>query len=408
MVFCNLLQLEGTKTIEERRKLRAELRTLKDKKEKLEDNHNNNRPSSVASKVTMTVGGSKKNEFQEKANRLNREESPTRKENVAPNQPKSAKSTYSFKMAKTEETPPAHGYTRRHDTNRVESNIEEKRPRWNKDVNNNTDEMNITKARNEPIKEKQREAESLAPPPQRMSRRASLAELFKIDQDAGAKPQVDGRATPTPIPQVQISAPPSQGRMPLESPKDMQTKKDLLQNLGQLRCRRRSVREIERKEELEGLMYVKSGDSVKLVNTSEGDEQVKEQRRIRRSSRKESYEKLKIEGNTVSELSAIEESPRSPTGQQSFGFERDNQGPQNKCGLPPNRQDAANVNRTWTPAPARDAGYGGADQPGKQWAPAPNTAPQRVQPPKPSSFLPSKNEVSFISAIKTVSSYCDS
>ena len=368
--------MEGTKNISERRKLRADLRALKEKKEKLTDeNGNETKAPSMASKLTMSVRSSEKERYQERANRINREESPARKENVAPQQPKNTRSTYSFKMSNTEEKTSESRqtesfYPRRHQTNHVQSHIEEKKPRKNQDLNNN-----------------QREKEKQEEPPKRMSRRSSLAELFKIDQ----KSKDQERPSTAPPPQLSVSPAPMIHRTPMETHRDMKTKQDLLQNLGRLRGRRRSVREIERKEELEGLMYVKSGDTVKLVNTSEGDEQVKEQRKIRRTSRKESHEKIKIEGNTVShhgetELTAIQESPRSPNASQKFGFTNQNDGPQRRFDAPSKPQEAPKA-RIWQPPPRTEAPKPGPA--GRQWS---DPGPQR----RPNSFLPPKNEVSWV------------
>lgn len=338
------------------------------------DENGNEKPApAMSSKFTMSVGSSEKESYRERTNRINREESPARKENVAPAQPRNARSTFSFKMAKKEESESEHrtseSYSVRHKTNHVKSNIEEKRPRKNQDVNNNS----------EMKKEKESEPEA----PKRMSRRTSLAELFKIDQEALSKSR--DQETPTHVPPPQLTVAPSQTtkRMPMETHQDSRTKQDLLQNLGRLRGRRRSVREIERKEELDGLMYVKSGDTVKLVNTSEGDEQVKEQRKIRRTSRKESHEKLNIDGNTITnrsetELSAIEESPRYPDGKKRFEFGNDN--------VPPKREEPPKVNtRIWQPPPPANTGGRGTS---RQWS--------DPGPPRPNSFLPPKNEVSCI------------
>ena len=171
----------------------------------------------------------------------------------------------------------------------------------------------------------------------------------------------------------------------------MKTKQDLLQNLGRLRGRRRSVREIERKEELEGLMYVKSGDTVKLVNTSKGDEQAKEQRKIRRTSRKESHEKIKIEGDTVSargetELTAIQESPRSPNTPSKFGFTKESDEPQKTMNVPTTREDPPKT-RIWQPPPRTEPSNPGPAA--RQWS---DPGPQR----RPNSFLPPKKDVSFM------------
>jgi len=283
-------------------------------------------------------------------------------------------------MANKEESPPenrpSETNTYRHQSNHVRSNIEEKRPRRNQDVNNNT----------EAKREREKESET----PQRVSRRSSLAELFKIDQEALIKSR-EQEATP----QLTVSSSPAMKRMPTETHQDSKTKQDLLQNLGRLRGRRRSVREIERKEELDGLMYVKSGDSVKLVNTSEGDDQVKEQRKIRRSSRKESHEKLAIEGNTISnrsetELTAIQESPRSPNAKKRFEYGNENNQPQKRSEEPPKREEPPKATRIWQPPPPRDTNTG-AGRASRQWS---DPGPQRVGPPRPNSFLPSKTDVS--------------
>lgn len=375
-------KLEGTKNITERRQLRAELRTLRDKKETMTDeNGNSSSAPAMSSKFTMAVGSSDKDRYQERANRINREESPARKENVAPKQPRNTRSTFSFKVANNEESVPENrpgeSNTWRHQPNRVRSNIEEKRPRRNQDVNNNNTEV---------TREKEKEAET----PQRVSRRSSLAELFKIDQEALIKSRE--QEAPTPTPQLTVSPSPTK-RIPRETHQDSKTKQDLLQNLGRLRGRRRSVREIERKEELDGLMYVKSGDSVKLVNTSEGDEQVKEQRKIRRSSRKESHEKLAIEGNTISnrsekDLTAIQESPRSPNAKKRFEYGSENNQPQKRFEEPPKREEPPKATRIWQPPPPRDTNTG-AGRASRQWS---DPGPQRVGPPRPNSFLPSKTD----------------
>lgn len=366
-------QLETTKNISDRRKLRAELRGLKEKKEKLTDeNGNETKAPSMSSKFTMSLGSSERNRYQERTNRINREESPARKENVAPQKPKNTRSTYSFKMASTEEKAPetraTEIYPRRHQTNHVESNIEEKKPRKDQDMNNNKME-----------KEKQGEV------PKRMSRRSSLAELFKIDQAGKEK---ERPSTAPPVHQLTVSSSPTvQHRKPLETHQDMKTKQDLLQNLGRLRGRRRSVREIERKEELDGLMYVKSGDTVKLVNTSKGDEQAKEQRKIRRTSRKESHEKIKIEGDTVSacgetELSPIQESPRSPNAPSKFGLTKESDEPQKTMNVPPTREEPPKT-RIWQPPPRTEPPKPGPAA--RQWSdPGP--------PRRPNSFLPPKND----------------
>lgn len=381
-------QLESTKNITERRQLRAELRTLKDKKEKMTDeNGNDTQAPTMASKFTMAVGSSEKESYKERTNRINREESPARKENVAPQQPRNTRSTFSYKMANKDENPPenrpSESNSWKHQTNHVKSNIEEKRPRKYQDANNNSN------------KEKEKEVE----PPKRMSRRTSLAELFKIDHESLQKSREQDAPSPAPPPQLTVSPSPVLQRVPRETHQDTKTKQDLLQNLGRLRCRRRSVREIERKEELDGLMYVKSGDTVKLVNTSEGDEQAKEQRKVRRTSRKESHEKLIIEGNTISnssetELTPIQESPRSPDAKR-FGFDNEDNQPQRRFDTPPKREEPPKVNRIWQPPPPREANTG-TGRASRQWS---DPSPQRVGPPRgpprPNSFLP-QNEVSCI------------
>ena len=365
--------MEGTKNIAERRQLRAELRDLKAKKETLTDeNGNETKAPSKASKFTMAVNSSEKERYQERAKHINREESPARKENVAPQQPKSAKSTFNFKVSNTEEktseSRPAESTSWRRQANHVKSNIEEKKPRKNQEVNNNDDVK----------KEKEKEDGA----PQRMSRRTSLAELFKIDQEALQKSRAQANA---PAPQLAVSpARMIHHRQPLETHQDTKTKQDLLHNLGKLRGRRRSVREIERKEELEGLMYVKSGDTVKLVNTSEGDEQVKEQRKIRRNSRKESHDKLKIEGNTISshsetELTAIQESPRTPKSSQPFEF----------TNVEPPKKTEPPKTRIWQPPPRTEA-----PKPGPAGRPWNGQGPQKVGPPRPNALFPAKKEVS--------------
>lgn len=368
-------KLEGTKNITERRKLRAELRSVRDQKEKLSDvNTNDTRTTTMSSKFTMSVNSTEKRKYEERTIRVNREESPARKENVAPQQPRSARSTFSFKMTDKDEdnseSRAVESSSWRRQTNHVKSSIDEKRPRKEQDLNNN----------NSDVKKAEKEEA-----PKRVSRRSSLAELFKIEQEGKQKP-----ANPTLPPQVSASSSPVLKRLPMETHQDTKTKQDLLQNLGRLRGRRRSVREIERKEELEGLMYVKSGDTVKLVNTSQGDEQVKEQRKVRRSSRKESHEKLKVEGNTISnrnetELSAIQESPRSPNAKKRFGFGDEDNAAQKRLETPTQKGEAPKA-RIWQPPPPTDTNVE-PSRPGRQWS-APS--PQRVGPPRPNSFLPPK------------------
>lgn len=356
-------QLEGTKNIAERRKLRAELRDLKEEKEKLTgDNGNNTKASSIASKFSMSVGGAEKERYKERSIVINRDESPARKENVAPPQPQNTRSTFSFKVSKTEE--------KTSESRSTESYIKANESK-NQDVNNNHSAAS--------------EKENEDGVPKRMSRRSSLAELFKLDQCRSRE------QSPSSAPHVTVTATPMvQHRQPVETHYDAKTKQDLLQNLGRLRGRRRSVREIEKKEELDGLMYVKSGDTVKLVNTSEGDEQVKEQRKIRRSSRKESHEKLKIEDNTISarsetELPAIQESPRTPKDSPQFGFNSDE---------PPKKEEPQRT-RIWQPPPRAEVAPKPASS-GRQWSDAnsPRPGPLGQRSTRPNSFLPSKNEVS--------------
>lgn len=379
---CFFLQLEGTKNITERRKLRAELRSVRDQKEQLTDvNANDTRTTTMSSKFTMSVNSTEKRKHEERTIRVNREESPARKENVAPQQPRSARSTFSFKMTDKDEDKSESRQTEssswRRQTNHVKSSVDEKRPRKDQDLNNNTD-----------VKKADKETEV----PKRVSRRSSLAELFKIEHEG--KNREPKPTNPAPPPQATVSSSPMLKRMPMETHQDTKTKQDLLQNLGRLRGRRRSVREIERKEELEGLMYVKSGDTVKLVNTSQGDEQVKEQRKVRRSSRKESHEKLKVDGNTISnrnetELSAIQESPRSPNAKKRFGFgDEDNAAPK-RLETPLQKEDAPKA-RIWQPPPRANTNAE-SNRPGRQWS---DPGSQRVGPPRPNSFLPPKANVS--------------
>ncbi|XP_068709687.1 smoothelin-like protein 1 [Montipora foliosa] len=354
-------KLEGTKNITERRKLRAELRELKEKKEKLTDENGNiTKAPSMASKFTMSVNSAEKERYQERAIIIKRDESPARKENVAPPQSKYTRSTFNFKVANTDDKTSESNLNRRH----IKSSLEEKQ-RKNQDlkINHNAD-----------LKP---EKDNEDGEPKRMSRRSSLAELFKLDQCRSREqsPSSASHVTGTSTPMVHH-------RLPVETQQDTKTKQDLMQNLGRLRGRRRSVREIEKKDELDGLMYVKSGDTVKLVSTSEGDEQVKEHRKIRRSSRKESHEKLKIEDNTISsrsetELAAIQESPRTPKDSPHFGFTKQE---------PPKTEEPPKT-RIWQPPPRTDAPKPASS--GRQWS---NPAALSQKPTRPNSFLPSKNE----------------
>ncbi|XP_074613060.1 uncharacterized protein LOC141872986 isoform X1 [Acropora palmata] len=364
----DLERLEGTKNIAERRKLRAELRDLKEKKEKLTDeNGNNTKAPSISSKFSMSVGGAEKERYKERSNVINRDESPARKENVAPPQPQNTRSTFSFKVSKAEE--------KTSESRTTESNFSGRNIKSNESKN-----QDVNASHGADSKEEKEKEDGV---PRRMSRRSSLAELFKLDQCRSREqsPSSASHVTVTSTPMVQH-------RQPVETHYDSKTKQDLLQNLGRLRGRRRSVREIERKEELDGLMYVKSGDTVKLVNTSEGDEQVKEQRKIRRSSRKESHEKLKIEDNTISsrnetELPAIQESPRTPKDSPKFGFSSDE----------PSKKEEPQKTRIWQPPPRAELAPKPASS-GRQWSHAnsPRPGPPGQRPTRPNSFLPPKNE----------------
>ncbi|XP_031556046.1 smoothelin-like protein 1 isoform X2 [Actinia tenebrosa] len=273
------------------------------------------------------------------------------------------RSTYKFEMSSSK----VETETRRHQINQNNgSAVEEKRPRKDQDYNNNNQE-NMDRG-------------SVAVAPQRMSRRKSLVELFKIDEDA--KGGRKARMAQPDIPEsarLPVSGPPSSRRDVIKQ--DDQTKKDLIQNLGRLRSRRRSVREIQNRDELEGLMYVKQGDSVKLVSTSEGDEQVKEQRRIRRTSRKEMQDKFRVEGNTISyqdkkeeTLSPLKEespSPASATKRFSYGTNSVNK---------PERTNSFGRNEPPRPAP----------QPGRIGGRPGSTGPKSFFPGKEEASAPAK------------------
>ena len=126
--------------------------------------------------------------------------------NIARNeddQPKVTRSTYKFEMKSA-----------RTDTgNRYQINgVEEKRPRINQEINNNQENMTTSAV------------------PQRMSRRKSLVELFKIEDDKGgirkarvAQPDIPDSA------KLAVSGPPSSRRDVLKP--DDQAKQDLIQNL---------------------------------------------------------------------------------------------------------------------------------------------------------------------------------
>lgn len=278
------------------------------------------------------------------------------------NEVKVTRSTYKFQMNSSK----VDTATRTYQINQNPgSAIEEKRPRKDQDYNNNNSNDD---------NQENMDRGSVAVAPQRMSRRKSLVELFKIDEDA--KGGRKARMAQPDIPEsarLPVSGPPSSRREVVKQ--DEQTKKDLIQNLGRLRSRRRSVREIQNRDELEGLMYVKQGDSVKLVSTSEGDEQVKEQRRIRRTSRKEMQDKFRIEGNTISEkkdevLSPLKEespSPASTTKQFRYGT--------NSVSNKPERTNSFGRNEPPRSAP----------QPGRIGGRPGSTGPR--------SFLPGKEEV---------------
>lgn len=262
------MQLENTKRIDERRALRKELRELRDRKEKLIDENGNLRDSSstqkVASKFTMKVGGSNSDT---KKSHLTNSEPPTKKAAQEVSQ-RTTRSTCSFQMSSNKDTVDSKpsGYA-------VKSASEEN--------------------------SRGKENEGKAKVPTRMSRRASLAELFKLESGAPSK-QV---AKPVETVRPQIVAPPPSTRSTPDVDRETQAKYDLMKNISRLRCRRRSVRDLQtqnNKEELDGLMYVKTDGAVKLVSTTEGEEQAKEQRRIRRVSRKESAEKLNISASGLS------------------------------------------------------------------------------------------------------------
>lgn len=349
--------MEQTKQIDERRKIRAELRVLRAKKEKLSNENGFEKPQSTVSSSPVVLTMNRRSEnFEKSKNYVEPVKVSLKNES---NEVKVTRSTYKFELnSGTTDTE-----TRRYQINQnTGSAIEEKRPRKDQDYNNNNQEN------------MDRGGVSIAP--QRMSRRKSLVELFKIDEDA--KGGRKARMAQPDIPEsarLPVSGPPSSRRDVVKQ--DDQTKKDLIQNLGRLRSRRRSVREIQNRDELEGLMYVKQGDSVKLVSTSEGDEQVKEQRRIRRTSRKEMQDKFRVDGNTISYqdkkeevLSPLKEespSPSSATQQFRYGTNSVNK---------PERTNSFGRNEPPRPAP----------QPGRIGGRPGSTGPK--------SFLPGKEEVS--------------
>ncbi|XP_020893360.1 smoothelin-like protein 1 isoform X2 [Exaiptasia diaphana] len=276
-------------------------------------------------------------------------------------QPKVARSTFKFEMKSARVEP----------GNRYQINgVEEKRPRINNEDLNNNNQENMTS--------------SVAP--KRMSRRASLVELFKIEEDNKGGVRRPRTAQPDIPESAKVSGPPSSRRDVKKT--DDQTKQELIQNLGRLRSRRRSVREIQNRDELEGLMYVKQGDAVKLVSTTKGDDEVKEERRIRRSSRREMQEKMKFEGGLIKKIEAKEEvlsplkeespSPAS-TANQRFNYSNNNvvnRAPPPKQEDPPSYGGNRFGSRNDAPQPGRLAGGGRPGQPksflaGKEEAPAP-------------------------------------
>ena len=299
--------MESTKKIDERRRIRKELRDIKERKEKFLDENGNEKPApAVASKFVMRVGSTTKRDEPD-SGKFHRDRSPTRKENLEPEKPKSTRSTFSFKLSSNEDqdqseaaapscsrraqrnaekAPSEELPRRRTQPTREDSPGDERRSRRTREPNN-TEGTWPRAAREQP------EQESAAPAPKRMTRRASLAELFKIDQE-GAKPRAAPTQKKNPEPPATVQV--TQKRMYAETKTDAQTKHGLIQNLTKLRSRRRSVREIERKEELEGLMYVKSGDSVKLVSTSKGDDEVGAQERRREGRREGGRERGKERG----------------------------------------------------------------------------------------------------------------
>ncbi|XP_048585442.1 smoothelin-like protein 1 isoform X2 [Nematostella vectensis] len=232
--------------------------------------------------------------------------------------------------------------------------VEEKRPRKNQDVNNNQDAGKENSGK-----------------PMRMSRRASLAELFKIEEDASKARKGVTAVAAAPKPEAGRRAVSAQPVGHLAPPGEDKTKQDLIQNLGRLRQRRRSIREIQNRDELEGLMYVKQGDAVKLVSTTEGEEQAKEQRRMRRNSRKEEMMKVEEKNEVETPLSPVKE--ESPSTNKTFGY-----------------QTAPAAQRFGAPRAEPPIGRGRFESHAPQQAP-----PSRFAGggrPQPKSFLPNKNE----------------
>lgn len=358
-------QLEETKKIDERRKLRAELRALRTKKEKLENENGDNKKivSTVSTSPVVISMNKRSDHFDTKISKYIEPAAVTITIPKNDEQPKVARSTFKFEMKSARVEP---------GNNRYQINgVEEKRPRINEDVNNNNQE-NMT---------------SVAP--KRMSRRASLVELFKIEEDNKGGVRRPRTAQPDIPDSAKVSGPPSSRRDIKKS--DDQTKQELIQNLGRLRSRRRSVREIQNRDELEGLMYVKQGDAVKLVSTTKGDDEVKEERRIRRSSRREMQEKMKFDGGLIKMVEAKEEvlsplkeespSPASTTNQR-FNYGN------------------TSVNRA--PSPRRDnnpPSYGGNRFGGRNDAPQPGRLAGGGRPGQPKSFLAGKEEVTVLDIV---------
>ncbi|KAK3743717.1 hypothetical protein QZH41_012386 [Actinostola sp. cb2023] len=283
-------KLDQTKKIDERRKVRADLRALRAKKEKLaNENSNEKKPttSTVSSSPTVLSMNTRSTQFDYKVTNYIEQEPVTINIARTDDQPKVARSTFKFEMKSAR----IDTESRKYQINQY-NGVEEKRPRINQDLNNNNQESMQT---------------SNSAAPKRMSRRASLVELFKLEEDNKGGVH-KGRLAQPDIPdgaKLAVNGPPSSRSHVAKS--DDQTKQDLLQNLGRLRSRRRSVREIQNRDELEGLMYVKQGDVVKLVSTTKGDEEVKEERRVRRSSRREMQEKMKIDGNLIKKMEEKDE-----------------------------------------------------------------------------------------------------
>lgn len=356
---CVFFQLEQTKKIDERRKIRADLRALRTKKEKLENENGDQKIAVVASSPVVISMNKRSDHFDDKLSNSIQPEPVSISIKNTDNQPKVTRSTYKFEMKSTR--------VESSNRNNQINGVEEKRARINQDLNNNNNQENM---------------QTSNAAPKRMSRRASLVELFKIEGDSKGGVRRPRTAQPD-IPdsaKLPVSGPPSSRRDVVKS--DDQTKQDLLQNLGRLRSRRRSVREIQNHDELDGLMYVKQGDAVKLVSTTKGDEEVKEERRVRRSSRREMQEKMKFEGGLIKTmeskeavLSPLKEESPSPSANNRFSYGNSTA---NRAQPPPkqdNRPSSFTNNRNNGPQPGRLGGR-----------------------PQPKSFLAGKEEVSaFVS-----------